>query len=150
MARHVTKASWTATEASHLGHDVARALGLAKSGRLGPVHIGLPVDVLESEVDRPGDSLPQADDFQKTVGPIETPVAEQVLDALAKAQRPLVLAGPMMMRGAGPGIASSLAEEIHMPVVCMESPRGMNDPSRDLPFRLASGSEGSANEMATS
>ena len=129
MARHVTKASWTATEASKLGEDVARAFALATSGRPGPVHVGLPVDLLEAAVDGVEDLLPSPDRFEDAVSPMGVPTAERVLDALAEAERPLVLGGPIMTRGAGPEATSALAAATHLPVVSTESPRGTNDPS---------------------
>src|SRR3984885_11121991 len=47
LARPVTKASWTATAAETLGSDIAKAMELATTGRSGPVHVSLPVDLLE-------------------------------------------------------------------------------------------------------
>src|SRR5262249_31660348 len=49
--RPVTKAAWTAEDPQRLGDDMARALSLAQSGRPGPVHVSLPGDVLDAEVD---------------------------------------------------------------------------------------------------
>ena len=40
-----------------------------------------------------------------------------------------MLAGPAMMRGSGPDTLNALANETRAPVVFMESPRGINDPS---------------------
>src|SRR3954467_344101 len=47
LARPVTKASWTAQSAAALGLDIAEGFELATAGRPGPVHISLPVDLLE-------------------------------------------------------------------------------------------------------
>src|SRR3954467_12275082 len=47
LARPVTKASWTAQSAAALGSDIGKAFQLAPAGRPGPVHISLPVDLLE-------------------------------------------------------------------------------------------------------
>ena len=129
MAGQVAKASWTATEASGLGRDLARAFGVATSGRPGPVHISLPFNLLESAVQATGDPVPGSRDFRVPTDPLDDHVAQRVLDALADASKPLVLAGPTMMRGAGPGLLSRLAQRAYVPAVCMESPRGINDPS---------------------
>ena len=93
MASPVTKASWTATDASQLGHDLARALGIAKSGRPGPVHLTIPVDLLEAPV-MSEKAMPRPDEFESPASAADGPAAEQIIDALAKAKRPLVLAGP--------------------------------------------------------
>ena len=127
MAGPVAKASWSASMAGDLGRDVARAFAVATSGRLGPVHLSLPVDLLESDVERRGDVRPS--DFRGPPEVVDDASAERVLDALAAAQRPLVLAGPAMMRGRAAGVLASLADTTRVPVVGMESPRGINDPS---------------------
>jgi len=128
MARHVAKASWMAERVSGLGRDVVRALELARSGRPGPVHIAIPVDILESTMDRPHED---AWEVEGVVGPskgLDPSLTERIIDAIAKANKPLVLAGPAMTRGAGPAVLSSLADATRVPVVCTESPRGINDP----------------------
>ena len=130
MARPVTKASWTATDASGLGYDLARAFRKAKSGRPGPVHIATPADLLESSVELENAlPRPRPDEFDSPARPADDVAAEQIIDALANAKRPLVLAGPATMRGDGPNSLSSLAKATHAPVVATESPRGVNDPS---------------------
>ena len=129
MAGHVAKASWTATDASELGRDVVRALRIAEAGRPGPVHVGLPVDLLESSVGDRGESSSRTDVLEASARPMDGIAAERVLDALAQARRPLVLAGPAMMRGAGPETMSALAARTHVPVVSTESPRGTSDPA---------------------
>ena len=50
-AAPVAKASWIASTAERLGEDIAIALDLAQNGRPGPVHVSLPADLLEAEVD---------------------------------------------------------------------------------------------------
>ena len=47
---------------------------------------------------------------------------------LKRAQRPLVLVGPVMANGRGRAARERLAAATGVPVVCMESPRGVNDP----------------------
>src|ERR1700739_3507393 len=51
MAAPVTKASWTARSAARLAGDIARAMHLAVSGRPGPVHVSLPSDLLDAQVE---------------------------------------------------------------------------------------------------
>jgi acetolactate synthase-1/2/3 large subunit len=51
-----------------------------------------------------------------------------VLDELRRSKRPLVLTGPAMAKGRARADGERLAAAIGAPVVCMESPRGINDP----------------------
>jgi acetolactate synthase-1/2/3 large subunit len=116
LAAPVTKASWTVQSAGSLSGDLGRALREARSGRPGPVHLSLPQDVLEASVDAEIRELPAA--FQEPSKPMP--------DELLRAQRPLVIAGPAMMRN--PALRA-LEEASGVPVIGMESPRGVNDPS---------------------
>jgi acetolactate synthase-1/2/3 large subunit len=116
MAVPVTKASWTVQSAARLAGDLAGALAEARSGRPGPVHLSLPQDVLEAAIEA---AIPPA---PEPVGATLMPFPEEVL----KAKRPLVVAGPAMMRSAE---LRGLEAASGVPVVRMESPRGVNDPS---------------------
>ncbi len=126
---HVAKASWTVENASDLGHDLARALRVAASGRPGPVHLSLPVNLLNAEVGDVGEYLPKGDDFKAPLNHLDTAAVGQILDAVAKAKKPLILAGPAAMRGAERDALTSMEEAAGVPVLFMESPRGTNDPS---------------------
>ena len=128
IAQHVTKSSWTASDATGLAGDLARALRTARSGRPGPVHLALPVDLLEARVE-PGPAMPTPEELDAPDLAPDNVTAQHIVDALAMAKRPLVLAGPAMMRGERRDALSALGEAAQLPVVGMESPRGMNDPS---------------------
>ena len=126
LAAPVTKASWTARRAEALGQDMERALRIAVSGRPGPVHVSLPFDVLEARV--APDAAPARIAAPGARG-LDEAMRDAVIAELARAQRPLVLAGPAMANGAGKAARERLAEAIGVPVLCMESPRGINDPA---------------------
>jgi acetolactate synthase-1/2/3 large subunit len=106
LARPLTVASWTAKSADSVGRDVMRAL---RAARYGPVHLSVPEDVLGV--------LTNAE-----VEAVKMPVTpkRKAPAALGKAKRPLVIAGPAAMRSRQNG---------EMPVIGMESPRGVNDPA---------------------
>ena len=126
MAAPVTKASWTVAGIDTLAEDVARAIRIATSGRPGPVHLSLPDDVLEAvatEVE-----LPPSDAFNPVARTLPDNVAREMTDALRAARRPLILAGPMGATALAGGMVDSLRAATGIPVVTMESPRGVNDP----------------------
>ena len=127
LAAPVTKASWTAQRAETLGEDMARALRIARSGRPGPVHVSLPFDVLETKVE--GTAAVATGDAAPAAQRLGTSAVDAVLAELTRAHRPLVLVGPAMANGAGRAARERLAEAAGVPVVCMESPRGVNDPA---------------------
>jgi acetolactate synthase-1/2/3 large subunit len=128
MASHVSKASWTAQSASGLADDIHKAFDIATSGRPGPVHIALPFNVIDGEVDSSEDVFLRGAFEGSAQRVIDDSAAEQVLGHLRDAKKPLILAGSMMMRGDGPSVLANLSEATGVPVVQMESPRGTNDP----------------------
>ena len=116
LAVPVSKSAWTVQGPERLVDDVRRAMFEARAGRPGPVHLSLPQDVLEASVT--GEAAPAL----KVVAPSPKPFPE----ALLAAERPLIVAGPAMMRK--PELRA-LEEASGVPVVGMESPRGVNDPA---------------------
>ena len=125
MARPVTKASWMSTSAASLGDDVAKAMHIARSGRPGPVHLSLPSDLLDADVDSARASIPsQAPTVTAT---LPDAVADAVLDAIAKARAPLIIAAPHLSGPRGRPLLAELEKAVQAPVVLMESPRGIRD-----------------------
>ena len=116
LAAPATKASWTVQSADRLADDLGRALREARSGRPGPVHLSSPQDVLEAAVDFEIREISGA--TEETLKPMPAELLE--------AKRPLVVAGPAMMRN--PALRE-LEQASGVPVIGMESPRGVNDPS---------------------
>jgi acetolactate synthase I/II/III large subunit len=128
LAAPVTKASWTAQSAGALPEDIARACRIARSGRPGPVHISLPADVLESDCDLGALALAAAR-FAAEPMPLPKAAAEEAKTALANASRPLVIAPPALATPSGATLLAPLRAALGIPVVTMESPRGINDPA---------------------
>jgi acetolactate synthase-1/2/3 large subunit len=129
MAGHVAKASWRIDDPDRIGHDVARAWRTALSGRPGPVHVSIPGDVLDASIVRPSQTLPAADDFLPLTTPLDESAARGILQELANAERPLILAGTSLCRGEAPLRLRELSETTNIPAVPMGSPRGLKDPT---------------------
>ena len=62
MAAPVTKASWIIDDAAKIPLMMNRALKLAYSGRRGPVHLTIPVDVQEQKIQP--DQIPEIESFR--------------------------------------------------------------------------------------
>ena len=129
MASHVSKASWTAKNALSLGDDVANAFDIALSGRPGPVHIALPADAINGEVDDLEGALLQVRRRPPSAVELADGDLQKVVHLLSSADRPLILAGSMMLRGDPADAIRNFGITTGIPVVCMESPRGINDPA---------------------
>ena len=129
MAEPVSKMSETAQSAATLGQDLARAFRRARSGRPGPVHLSLPSDVLEGPVDEADIDWPDTNSFAPEPMALSEQAAQRVLQEITCARRPLVVAPPSLCTPRGRKLIAYLQHAIGVPVVAMESPRGINDPS---------------------
>src|SRR5258706_9736780 len=148
IAAPITKASWLCRKADDVASDMERAMRLARSGRPGSVHLSLPTDCLEGHsedviLDAPGDrsqldagcalSPKQRSGIQEAItghpGHLGENDADAILDRLYRAKRPLILAGPASTTKSGRSRMHSLEEATGIPVIGMESPRGIADPS---------------------
>lgn len=129
LAAPVTKAAWAARSAATLGDDLAHAIRTARGGRPGPVHLSLPTDVLEAHVDAAGIAWPSVAAFEPSPMPLAPEAAVTIRAAIAAARRPLVIAPPALCTPRGAALLAGLRAALGVPVVPMESPRGINDPS---------------------
>lgn len=124
LAQPLAKAARTAEDPGSLGGDVRRALDLAARGRPGPVAVSLPSDVLEAQAPR-NDGIFAIPDVPRLTDADRRRIGE----LLTTANRPLILAGPAMMRPPASIDLEQLEATTGVPVVSTESPRGVNDPS---------------------
>jgi thiamine pyrophosphate-dependent acetolactate synthase large subunit-like protein len=127
MSAPLTKLSMRASSAAQLGTDVARAVRTALSGRPGPVHLALPFDVVEDEAD--GAAIASETSLLAEPMAVSAEDIAALQEALAAAERPLILTGPAMNASRAGALLRHLADAAASPVVAMESPRGLNDPS---------------------
>lgn len=127
MTTPLTKMSLRVESAVTIGDAAARAVRTALSGRPGPVHLALPFDVVEA--DASGTALPDAQALVREHSTIRRGDLAQVLEALASAKTPLVLCGPAMNATRQGSVLAALHDALDAPVVAMESPRGLKDPS---------------------
>lgn len=127
IALPLTKASWVCNDTNSLPSDFAKAVSIARSGRPGPVHISLPSDILDGVFN--GELLmPQVSAFDAIPMEPDTTAIKSIIDKLRKAKKPLVLTGPMMQSKETKKVLASLESALSIPVIGMESPRGIGDP----------------------
>ncbi|MFT4068165.1 thiamine pyrophosphate-binding protein [Paraburkholderia sp.] len=127
VAAPLVKMAATARHPHALADEVVEAMRVAQSGRPGPVHLSLPTDVLEGASLMPEEV--NADRFLPFRQLLDATTAKRLAASLAGASRPLILVGPACMTRAGRERIDTLAAALGVPVIAMESPRGINDPS---------------------
>lgn len=123
----LTKLSRRLNSGADLGAEVSHAIRIGLSGRPGPVHIAMPFDLLSEQV---GDvALRDQPVFRPEPQILPARDLTMIATVIAKAERPLIVLGPALNATRfGTGI-SALPIALDAPVVVIESPRGMNDPS---------------------
>ncbi len=125
IAAPLAKGAWVSQSPDEVARDLAAAIRLARSGRPGPVHLSLPSDCLEKPASA---QTPRPEDFAPEAQPMEAGDARAFLESLRGARRPLILAGPACMTRRGRERMAALEAACGIPVVGMESPRGVADP----------------------
>jgi acetolactate synthase-1/2/3 large subunit len=125
MAAPVCKASWMTASAADLGRDIGAAIRLATRGRPGPVHLSLPSDLLEARLEVGAIVWPEP--AKAAAVALRETGADEILSALEKAERPVILAGPYLSSLRGRSLLAKLEAATSTPAVVMESPRGTAD-----------------------
>ena len=127
MAEPVTKASWVARSTATLGHGAGRSRAhraVRPPGTGASQSAVRPAGGEDADQPRCG----RAARFCSAGPAARRTAAASILAALAEAARPLVLAGPQLCHGGDLSRAGQPRGELGVPVVPMESPRGINDP----------------------
>ena len=127
MTAPVTKLSFRPKRLGDLGIDTAHAIRTAKSGRQGPVHMALPFDLVNG--DATGTAVPGKTAFARDRAPLAVGDIRLITQSLAAAKRPLFICGPALNDTRGEGRLDALRAAFSVPVVAMESPRGLSDPA---------------------
>ena len=127
MAEPLTKLSFTAASTAGIGADVARAFRVARSGRPGPVHLSLPTDLMDARITGP--ALPDAAAFTAEPMPLGAEASQAIAGMITAAARPIILAPPALCTPRGKPLLAALGVAAGLPIIPMESPRGLNDPS---------------------
>ncbi len=126
ISRKLVKESLRLNRLEDIDTQLCSAMTLALSGRQGPVHVAMPFDLLT------------ADSESVTVKRGSTPtrqrqaLAEKDVDDIAQrmasAEKPLILLGPQNNASRARDLHEN-AGALQMPLIAMESPRGLRDPS---------------------
>ena len=139
IARPLVKATLRPGRASLVAHATASAIVRARSGRPGPAHVALPIDVLGAAAGT--ERRVAAAALERRPRALPEPIAEEVAERIARAKRPVVLTGPCMSRSREAARVTALESALDAPVVAMESPRGLRDPALGAFSRTLAGAD---------
>jgi len=140
MAAPVTKGSWLIHDRRRIPEFVATAFRTAMSGRPGPVHLTLPMDVQEQKISE--DELPRylPREYRSQGRSQGDPsLIEEAAALLGGAKRPVIIAGNPARYSVEPEQLQGLAEATGIPVFTVEQARGLLDDDHPLCFGYADG-----------
>ena len=123
----MVKTALRCSNAVELGNNIANAIQIAKSGRPGPAHLALPFDLLNEDVGQT--ELPMAHQFVPEVVTLGQDAIAKIIKFVTSAKTPLILVGPAQSRSHMGNVLQALAQKLDVPVITIESPRGLNDPA---------------------
>ena len=126
MAAPVVKGSFMVHDARRIPDFIARAVRLAFSGRRGPVHLTIPIDVQDQVVEEDDVVFYNPHEYRPAKGALAQPgLVRQVVELLRQAQRPLVIAGDGAGYAASGQVLQQFIETTRVPVVTEGQARGL-------------------------
>jgi acetolactate synthase-1/2/3 large subunit len=114
IVKPITKAAWIVKTAEELPQILERAFQLAVEGRPGPVLIDIPMDVQRMDVKSPATNLAQ---IKRVAGDDVRDFAKRASDALAAAERPLLIAGGGLRSAGVAAQFREMADLLNVPVI---------------------------------
>ena len=126
MAAPTAKESLLIHDARRIPDTIARAVRQAYSGRRGPVHLTIPVDVQEQELDEDEVTFFNPDEYRAGEAIYAPPeLIRQAVELLRTAQRPMVIAGEAAGYAADGQALQAFAETTRAPVLTEGQARGL-------------------------
>ena len=125
MARPVTKGAWLLSDPHRIPEYLARAFRTAYSGRRGPVHLTIPIDVQQAVVDDGDVRLYDVSEYRATGQSLGDPArVRQAIELLQRARRPAIIAGNGAYSASGDDL-QRLIDVTRMPLFTEEAARGL-------------------------
>jgi acetolactate synthase-1/2/3 large subunit len=126
MAKPTTKGAWMVTEARRIPDMIAHALRVAYSGRRGPVHLTIPVDIQQQVVSEDEVAFYQPSEYRSTTPALASADAVRTaVDLLRAASRPLIIAGSAAAYSASGEALQQFIEMTRLPLMTEGDARGL-------------------------
>ena len=126
MAAPICKGSFMVHDVRRIPEFIARAMRLAFSGRRGPVHLTIPVDVQERSIEEDEVLFIQPGAYRPKESVLADPkLVQQAIALLREARKPLVIAGSAAGYTLSGSALERFVETTRLPVVTEEQSRGL-------------------------
>ena len=117
MAAPIAKAAMRVETVEDLPKRLTEAFALARAGRPGPVLVDIPLDLQRAELDAPLPDSPEAIDEPRDSRVPDDVAIARIIDDLARAERPLILAGGGLRSGRAVDGFREFVDRLGVPVV---------------------------------
>ena len=126
MAEPMCKGSFMVNDVRRIPEFIARAMRLAFSGRRGPVHLTIPIDVQEQSVEEDEGLFTKPDAYRPKESLFADPeLIRRAIALLREARKPLVIAGSAAGYTLSGDALQRFIEMTRLPVVTEEQARGL-------------------------
>jgi acetolactate synthase-1/2/3 large subunit len=126
MAAPVAKGSFMVDNVRRIPEFIARAMRLAFSGRRGPVHLTIPIDIQEQSVEENEVVFIEPDGYRPKAPTLTDPeLVRRAITLLRAAQKPLLIAGSAAGYTLTGNALQRFIETTRLPVVTEEQSRGL-------------------------
>ena len=140
MATPVTKGAWLIHDRRRIPEFVAVAFRTALSGRPGPVHLTIPIDLQEQDCDE--EELPRYEpaEYRNRGRPHGDPtLVQEAISVLRQAERPVVIAANAARYSLSSEVLQKFIEVTGLPLFTVEQARGLVSDDHPLCFGYADG-----------
>jgi len=127
LAEPICKYSACIYRASDISFCVGQAFAKAVSGRPGPVHLTIPLDVLEAEIEEPTVPNHIAATINSGAGLLQPDYLEKTVAMVEQSHKPLIIAGSGVFYGEGQHSLVKFSENAMIPIVTPIWDRGVID-----------------------
>ncbi len=138
ITRPMTKGTWMIHHKSRIADLIASAFRTALSGRPGPVHLSIPMDIQEQVISE--EEMPRyspAELRHQGRNPADPRLIDQAVVVLARAERPVVVAANAARYSTDTEELTEFVETTGLPIFTVEQARGMVADGHPLCFGYA-------------
>ena len=126
MALPTTKGAWMVTSANRIPDMVAHAARVAYSGRRGPVHLTIPVDVQQQEISLDDVNFYPSSEYRSTAPVVASDEqVRAVVEILKGASKPLIIVGSAGAYAQSGEAVENLIETTRVPLMTEGDARGL-------------------------
>lgn len=116
--RNMTKYAHMVTDANEIAYHLEKALYLSKAGRGGPVWLDIPLDIQAAPIETEELKHFNPEECMEEIPPkFEKATAQEILQKITEAKRPLILAGTGIRLGGAHDDFIKLVDKLQIPVV---------------------------------